>query len=1000
MAGPIILAEKLRRPDQSGLPRPRLETPLLAGPSGGLALVVAPPGSGKTTLLARVAAQFAGPVAWYRVTADDSEEPALVGHLARALAGAIGTAIPGELRMDSLLEALDGWPGSGLVVLDDLHEIATSAAEHALEQFVALRPPALRILIGTRRQPGINTPRLRVSGLLREISSEDLRFRSWEVEELFVGVFGEPLPPEAAAALTRRTGGWAAGLQLFHLATAGRSAGQRAQAVADLGGRSKLIRSYLARNVLDELPADRRTFLIRTSTLGPMTGPLCDQLLGITGSGRILGELEHQQLFTSSADDGQTFRYHEVLRTHLELALIEEYGTDGARSWYSRSAKLLEEAGEQRAAIRAYARAEDWHAVTRLVRERHHGATDADLLLPDAIVDHDPWLALVEARRRLRDGALRSAVEAFRQAEKLLDEPDFRALCRSERETAAIWLRTNDHPSGIPRPRSAPGDPAAPSSWVSRLREATRRAPGDSAGGAARAGPAADGGSRAAAAGDRLAAALGSLFAGRLRDAEPALSAVASAAESPASQRLFARLGGAVAELATAGTDPSPSLGDIALDAETEGLPWVARLARGLNEAVLVAQGSPDWRIAACDDHLRECERAGDPWGAALVQLAAALAGHLIGDEGTAGKFADAAARFDALDAPVPAVWARALGGLHLAVRGQLDPSGNSVAAVAESLGVPGAQAVALAADAAGSGTRGAAVFADELAGRCGLRMALVGLIARAATSPPTSDSASGDHGGVQPKAFRSTDAGPTGQAVPPVRVTCFGGFGLQVAGAQVALDSLRPRARALLRLLALTPDVDVHREQLVETLWPGTALAAATRRLQVAVSSIRQLLEQYGPDLIVRHGDAYRLQLPTGSSVDVRDFEQLLRSVSLARRGDRNAAVLLRQRALALYTDDLLPEDGPAEHVAPHRERLRLAAAATAADLADDLRVLGDGDGALDAARLSVRLDPYQDRPWQLLVELHLDAGDATAAEQARRGHARAIADLEAADA
>ena len=233
------------------------------------------------------------------------------------------------------------------------------------------------MLIGSRRQPEMNIPRLRVSGLLQEISSDDLRFRSWEVEELFIWVFREPLSPESSAALTRRTGGWAAGLQLFHLATAGRSVVDRQRAVEDLGGRSKLVRSYLARNVLAELPEDRRQFLLRTCTLGSLTGALCDALLETTGSSKILDELEQQQLFTSSEDDGETFRYHEVLRTHLEWALVEEYGAAGARGWYSRSAALLESIGDQRAAVRAYARAEDWGAVARLIQTRGPGPDDA-----------------------------------------------------------------------------------------------------------------------------------------------------------------------------------------------------------------------------------------------------------------------------------------------------------------------------------------------------------------------------------------------------------------------------------------------------------------------------------------------------------------------------------------------------------------------------------------------------------------------------------------------
>ena len=74
-------------------------------------------------------------------------------------------------------------------------------------------------------RPGINLSRLRVADELLEVGTDDLRFRAWEVEQLFRDVYHDPVPPADLAVLARRTEGWAAGLQLFHLATRGRSAG-------------------------------------------------------------------------------------------------------------------------------------------------------------------------------------------------------------------------------------------------------------------------------------------------------------------------------------------------------------------------------------------------------------------------------------------------------------------------------------------------------------------------------------------------------------------------------------------------------------------------------------------------------------------------------------------------------------------------------------------------------------------------------------------------------
>ena len=978
MTAQIILQEKLRRPEAAALSRPRLENPLRNAAPGEVILVVAPPGSGKTTLLARVCADGSTVHAWYRVTAEDATEDAFTGYLAHALDAALGIGAPDVQRMDQLLKALEGWSGDAVVVLDDVHEIAGSPAETALAQFISLRPPGLRVAMGSRRVPDFNIPRLRVSGSLHEITSDDLRFRSWEVEELFVGLFREPLAPEAAAALTRRTGGWAAGLQLFHLSTRSRSPHERAQAVADLGGRSKLVRSYLARNVLAELPTERREFLLHTSTLGLLTAPLCDALLEMNGSGRILDELEQQQLFTSSSDDGRTFRYHEVLRAHLETALVEEYGVEGARAWYARSAGLLAEAGERQAAARAYARAEDWPAVARMVRGGDHDSASAAAdLLPPGVVEHDPWLALVDARRRLRNGSVLAAVDAFKHARELLDEPGFRDRCDRERTAAQLWLPTA--PATRPDGELDPGR---------LLRSATRSVAELELPVALPAAP-----------GARLAIGLAALLVGDLRRAERALGSAAADPSAQPAVRYGAWLARTVTDAAHGDDHLQASLATLALEAEAEGFGWIARLARGLGDAVLVAQGAPAWRTAAVEDLLMSCDEAGDQWGAALLQFAVGVAGLLGGDPSAASGLSASATRFAALDAPVLECWAASMLALARAVHGGPLSSAESrrAAARAAAARVPGAMGVALTAVALSEPRdRSASAQAEETLVALGLDGAVAVLTGRGRTAPrcrdPNRPLCRSCHRSGPPHAG-DEHAAPT----PPVDVRCFGGLRLAVAGTAIDLSPLRPRSRTLLRMLALSADQDVHRERLVDQLWPDAEVGVATRRLQVAISSTRQFLEQAGMPAgfgIVRRGDAYRLTLPSGSLVDVRQFEQSISAAAAAPTVER--ALELRHRAIALYCGELFPEEGPAEFVVGPRERLRIAAATAGASAAQDAATLGRARDALAAARFSVDLDPFQDIGWQLLADLHEATGDESAAERARRDHARHREELE----
>ncbi|TFV61588.1 transcriptional regulator [Mycobacterium sp. PS03-16] len=871
----VVFKEKLRAPEAGGLARARLEKSLLDGKSRVLDLVVAPAGSGKTTLLSRVAHAGADPVGWYRVTDDDVSERRFVAHLAAALRPICGP-VEGH-SVDAVLTALDDWSGPhGMVILDDLHEIAETSAERALQRFVTLRPRRLQVVLGSRRVPDINISRLRVSGPLLEIGNDDLRFRTWEVEELFAKVHGRPLRPEAAAALTRRTGGWAAGLQLFHLATTARSAAERHQAVSELGGRSKLIRSYLTRNVLRGLPEDRRVFLLRTCALGRLSGQACDALLNIGASHRILEDLERAQLFTSTDDDGVHFRYHEVLQSHLELALVEEYGPDGARRWYARSGVVLESLGDLRAATRAFAKAEDWVAVSRLLRQAGGHGLGEDLL-PPATFRRDAWLGLANARRLVRDGALQAAWEAYRFTQSCYDEPRFSAICAAEAQAVAAWL---------PTARGSGGR-----HWSRILRDGLRAAPDVCVRGPAD-----------AEAGVRLARGLAALVAGERAGARESIASVrgdesAGPAVSIAAElawQVLDVLGGEVAGDAAHAFEDQ----DVAVLAEVNGLPWLARLAHGLQQVALARPEDATWRLNCCGDLIAACDARGDVWGAALLSLAVGLRKRSFGMP-SPPELADAATRLTELDAPMLARWCEA---------------------------------------------------------RC--------------TAEP--------------------------KAAAAVRIRCFGEFHVDIDGVRADVTRLRPQARNVLQLLALAPGVDHHREFLEDVLWPGVSHTAACHRLQVAVSSVRSLLED-GAVTVQRRGEAYRLALPPHSTVDVADFRAALAAAATASaKGDVDGRMAARRRALALYGGDLLP-GVHAEPVDGERQRLRRAAASAAASLAADHRARGDGGEALAAAQLSVDLDPYQDGPWLLMAELHESGGDTSAAELTRREHARLQAELTA---
>jgi DNA-binding SARP family transcriptional activator/energy-coupling factor transporter ATP-binding protein EcfA2 len=951
---PVIFLEKVRRPDLRGLVRERLDRSAAvltdtAPHPVSLGLVLGPPGSGKTTLLSHLAAAATDAAAWYRVGIEDDDEIALTRHVGHTLGAVLGkpaviaAAAPG--RIADLVRALyDPAIGSVQLIIDDLHEITGTPAERALESFLELRPRKIRVILGSRRPPRINTSRMLVSGELLQLDGEDLRFRSWEVEQLFRAVYAAPLSPEAAAALTRRTGGWAAGLQLFHLATAQLSRTERERAVGELSGRSRLIRSYLARNVLDGLDPERRRFLLLTSTLGILTGDICDALLDTSGSAAVLSELEREQLFTTSTDAGLTYHYHQVLQTHLEVVLVDELGGRTARELYSRSGELLEQSGRTAAAIRAHARAEDWGSVARLLKPDSVPVAGDEALwgvlsLPGAPTD-DPGLVLAGARRLARHGRIADAITAFRHAEALLDDPEFRRRCTVERSAAAVWLPQAALP---PTPRPYEADPDSTLLRLSlELRQLTRqvRDPQMSERPLVR-------GLALLLTGDFVAAAQ------ELRSTDSEAISARTTPWETLTLRLVSRL---IGLLIQPNEVSAGQVEEIMLSADVEGWPWLSRLARSLQTAMLLTAAPEPWRMSAAAELLDDLERRQDPWTLCLSCLAFGAAYAGIDQSLAMRTLRRAEGVATELGAPVLGAWASVLRSC-LAVRE--DESGSEQ------------EAASAVHTASGLGVRHANDVMQTI-----MRQGQASALRRAqgASSP-------------------AQGASSAAQGAAAITLRCLGGFTLAAGGVDLPWRKLRPRVRALLMLLAMNHGRHIHRERLVDMLWPDATLASGIRSLQVAVSSIRQCLSAGGitEDALCRHGDAYALQLP--SVVDqLADFERLAQASARAKPSE---ALRLRLSAFDLYAGDLLPEMGPAEWVVEERARLRLLAAEVASEAARSALEADDLRTALEAARRSVALDPYHDSSWELVVEICERLGDHSAAAVARREQARIWVDL-----
>ena len=206
-----------------------------------------------------------------------------------------------------------------LLVLDDYHVIGSPQVNESLAFLLEHRPAGTGVVLASRSDPPLPLARLRARGQLTEIREAELRFTPAEAAELLQHV-ASGLPEASVAALAARTEGWAAGLQLAALSLRGQD--DAAAFVAAFTGSHRYVLDYLAEEVLERQPEQVRAFLLETSVLGRLSGPLCDAVTGGEGSQALLEQAERAGLFLIPLDEVRDWwRYHHLFADLLRARL-------------------------------------------------------------------------------------------------------------------------------------------------------------------------------------------------------------------------------------------------------------------------------------------------------------------------------------------------------------------------------------------------------------------------------------------------------------------------------------------------------------------------------------------------------------------------------------------------------------------------------------------------------------------------------------------------------
>jgi LuxR family transcriptional regulator, maltose regulon positive regulatory protein len=438
-----LLATKLSIPSSrpERLTRARLAAALESGVNRKLVLVCTPPGFGKTTLVAEWARGAKWPIAWLSLDPDDNDPARFwryvvaafdraglrVGDRVLTLLDAPGV-VSGRGLVTALINEIEDLSDDVALILDDYHVIESSVIHDDVTFLLSHLPPQLHVVISSRSDPPFPLASLRAAGSLAELRAADLRFTSEESAALMGEVWGLNLSGEAVATLESKTEGWAVGLQLAALSLRGRT--DPDEFLNAFAGTHRFILDYLSEEVLKRQPDRVRKFLLQSSILERLSGPLCDAVTaGADGQDR-LEEVERANLFLVPLDEERRwYRFHHLFRDLL-VARLQQSDPEIVPELHRRAAAWCEQHGLIDDAIRHALSSGDASWAARLVEEHldqsfHRGETAILArwlsLLPGDTVRSVSALCLAQGLMQFHLGHLDAVERLAEHAERAFD---------------------------------------------------------------------------------------------------------------------------------------------------------------------------------------------------------------------------------------------------------------------------------------------------------------------------------------------------------------------------------------------------------------------------------------------------------------------------------------------------------------------------------------------------------------------------------------------------
>ena len=405
-----------------------------------LTLVAAPAGSGKTSLLS-ILPQSDLATAWVALNATDDDLPVFVALLVSALQQQLqdkGEAILGFLQTVPYADEIIAQLASLLInnlkpfgqtkfalILDDYHTIDSPAIHQFVSYLLDYMPPSMRLVIGTRHDPPLPLPKLRMRRQLAEIRLPDLRFDGAETAVFLNQQYHLQLTESEIASLHHYTQGWAAGLQLLATVLTITQAKARSTYINQLGATNRSIFDLLATEVFSLQPPNIQQFLLQTAVLPELTPENCRAVTQNRSAAQLLESVYKRNLFLRALSTDSRrgpFRYHDLFNNFLQQQLKE----NAPEQWHDLHQRAAKVATNNEQKLSHLMQAKSWEEAATLLEEMGQQDTEYRYArrlvveniesLPAPVQQNHPWLLLIVGQYYSARGQVERANPLLQQA--------------------------------------------------------------------------------------------------------------------------------------------------------------------------------------------------------------------------------------------------------------------------------------------------------------------------------------------------------------------------------------------------------------------------------------------------------------------------------------------------------------------------------------------------------------------------------------------------------